>query len=390
MTTNLDQYNSATKVLVADNVNGAFHIGLNFIRCNGEALETRNGTAYVLPHALITHYKHPQHRLLFNEKRDANPFFHLFESLWMLAGRNDVEFVAYYAANMASFSDDGKTLNGAYGYRWRHQYGVDQLEELVSILKADPGSRRAILQMWGTEDDLLPGGRGCKDVCCNMLVKYRVLHGKLNAYVLCRSNDMVFGGYGANAFHFSFLQEYLADRLDLEVGFYEQVSLDAHMYTEGLYGKKLWVNLQSTLDGTSEEVMRNPYSDAKGDPVMFSLSPLSLNVSLVHLGKLKVRLGPTVLRNPKAETFDSELKQLLDNQWTVPSENFASPYLRLVVSPLMHAHRMHKTGNTQQAIDRIRRAHHDLQQALFGMGVSELSLDIFQACSEWLARRLTY
>jgi hypothetical protein len=88
----------------------------------------------------------------------------------MLAGRNDVATVAYYAKQMREYSEDGKTLNGAYGYRWRNQlvnvyeHGdptwqhVDQLDVLVAHLKADPTSRRAVLQMWNVEDDLLKIG----------------------------------------------------------------------------------------------------------------------------------------------------------------------------------------------------------------------------------------
>jgi thymidylate synthase len=162
---------------------------------------------------LIT-YSHPKERVLFNAARDANPFFTLYEQLWMLAGRNDVDSVAYYVKKMMEFSDDGKTLNGsAYGYRWRAAtthpnaaeysvsgYGrVDQLDVIVEHLKADPNSRRAVLTMWNVEDDLLKigckvehrpinedcnlnnNGNRCtcppeyppsKDVCCNLNVMF--------------------------------------------------------------------------------------------------------------------------------------------------------------------------------------------------------------------------
>ena len=119
-------------------------------------MDTIDDTIKCVIHVLI---------VLFNSARDCNPWFHLYESLWMLAGRNDVASIAYYAKNMANYSDDGKTLNGAYGFRWRHMVargqpwkGVDQLDILVNHLKADPTSRRAVLQMWNVEDDLLKIG----------------------------------------------------------------------------------------------------------------------------------------------------------------------------------------------------------------------------------------
>src|SRR5271154_5758040 len=44
----------------------------------------------------ITEYEKPDERVLFSQTRDANPFFHFFESLWILAGREDVEFLAQF------------------------------------------------------------------------------------------------------------------------------------------------------------------------------------------------------------------------------------------------------------------------------------------------------
>jgi thymidylate synthase len=77
----------------------------------------------------------------------------------MLAGREDVAPLAYYAKNMLNYSDDGHTLNGAYGYRWRHADTSveprDQLEIIVEHLQNKPESRRAVLTMWDVEDDLM-------------------------------------------------------------------------------------------------------------------------------------------------------------------------------------------------------------------------------------------
>ncbi|WP_217469305.1 thymidylate synthase, partial [Staphylococcus aureus] len=72
----------------------------------------------------------------------------------MLAGRNDVAFVSGYVARMATFSDDGQTFHGAYGYRWRQHFGFDQLNAVVKALKANPDDRRCVVQMWSAQDDL--------------------------------------------------------------------------------------------------------------------------------------------------------------------------------------------------------------------------------------------
>src|ERR1700744_2369987 len=84
--------------------------------------KTRNGNVIRIDEPVTVTYCQPRERVLFNRARNTNPFFHLYESLWMLAGRNDLAPLTYYNSRMNEFSDDQKTLNGAYGYRWRHAW----------------------------------------------------------------------------------------------------------------------------------------------------------------------------------------------------------------------------------------------------------------------------
>jgi hypothetical protein len=58
--------------------------------------------------------------------------------------------------------------------------------------------------------------------------------GRLDMVVFNRSNDVVWGAYGANAVHFSFLLEYLARWIGCEVGTYSQISVNFHGYTKTL------------------------------------------------------------------------------------------------------------------------------------------------------------
>src|SRR5690606_9555427 len=109
---------------------------------------SRNGPVAQILEPVIVTYTHPRERVLLYTERDCNPFFHLYESLWMLAGRNDVAPLAYYNKRMPEFSDDGKTFHGAYGYRWRTHFGWDQLRAIVEELRTNSNSRRVVLQMW--------------------------------------------------------------------------------------------------------------------------------------------------------------------------------------------------------------------------------------------------
>lgn len=233
------------KVIYTSNVNGALRRGLRYLKSHGVSEPSRNGPVLVAPGPVMTVYSRPWQRVLFLPTRDANPFFHLFEALWMLGGRNDVAYPAKFAAQLQLYSDDNVTLNGAYGYRWRHHFGYDQLQLIIEELKTNPASRRCVLAMWdaydeggdmspGYEGDLKRGISGGKDIPCNTHVYFRVdpETARLDMTLCNRSNDVVWGAYGANAVHFSMLQEYVADKIGLRVGRLYQFANNYHIYTE--------------------------------------------------------------------------------------------------------------------------------------------------------------
>jgi len=215
----------------ARNVTEALYLGLEHLKASGVWHETRTGRVLEYPHPVTTKYLCPKERVLFSPTRDANPFFHLFEALWMLGGQEDVDYVRFFNKRMMEYSDDGWRLNGAYGYRWRKYFHSDQLDLAVSHLIEDPNSRRAVVTMWDSED-LKRAIEDYKDVPCNTHIYFKRKNNKLNMTVLCRSNDIIWGTYGANAVHFSILQEYIASQIGIEVGDYYHVSDSYHAYEE--------------------------------------------------------------------------------------------------------------------------------------------------------------
>lgn len=221
------------RIIDARNVNDALVQGLWWLAVSGRETQSRNGPVLVAPGPVITHYRKPQERVLFNGIRDANPFFHLYEAIWMMAGRNDSAAVARYAKTMESFAEQG-VLNGAYGHRWRHHFGYDQLMGVVSELGANPESRRVVLEMWDPSmyGDFYKATHGSKDVPCNTHVYFGIDGTGLNMTVCNRSNDMIWGGYGANYVHMGVLQEALAAALGVPVGSYYQMSNNFHIYPE--------------------------------------------------------------------------------------------------------------------------------------------------------------
>ena len=191
-------------VLRSRNVNDAF---AQFLRVMQDSSPSGVNLGRVSPRGLstleiqdpvTTVYRVPTERVLFDPGRDANPFFHLMESLWMLAGRNDVAFLSEFTSRMAQFSDDGETIRGAYGHRWRYSpiapliHGSrDQIKEVVLILNRDPDSRRAVISMWNPALDYPT--MTTRDLPCNTHIYFKIREDGLHMTVCCRSNDALLG-----------------------------------------------------------------------------------------------------------------------------------------------------------------------------------------------------
>lgn len=240
-------------VIKARNVNDAYRQGMTMMnmRTLSKPESSRVGPVHRIAQVVTTTYTRPTERVLFDERRDANPFFHLFEALWMLTGHNDLETPARFLPSFAQFSDDGETLHGAYGFRWRHAGenedfdGVDQLAGAITMLTENPSDRRVIIQMWDVNKDFGVNG---KDIPCNDMIHCQIVEGKLNITVFCRSNDIVLGAYGANAVHMSMLHEYLALMIGVPVGMYEQISCNYHAYVDTPYKFASFFPLEDTGD----------------------------------------------------------------------------------------------------------------------------------------------
>lgn len=158
----------------------------------------------------------------------------------MLAGRRDAKWLDQFVSNFsARFAEiDGKQ-HGAYGYRWRSHFHQDQLDTIIERLRKSPQDRRVVLTMWSPEDDLIMLSESeevgePKDLPCNTQVFFRIVQDALDMTVMCRSNDIVWGCYGANVVHFSILQEYMAAQIGCAVGIYRQFSNNWHAYESTL------------------------------------------------------------------------------------------------------------------------------------------------------------
>ena len=218
--------------ITVSNVNDGLSEALHWLKQDGIVDTSRNGAVLRSSGPVVTTYTNPLQRVMFSALRDANPFFHLMESIWMFAGSDDVHFPARYAKQIAEYSDDGVVLAGAYGRRWRRHFGIDQLTAIIHELRTNPSTRRCVLSMWDGSCDLTYAIHSGRDAPCNTHAYFTMRAGALDMAVLCRSNDAIWGCYGANAVHFSMLLQFVAEAVDVPVGRYTQFSNDLHVYLD--------------------------------------------------------------------------------------------------------------------------------------------------------------
>jgi thymidylate synthase len=269
----------------------------------------------------------------------------------MLAGRKDVAWLVRFNQRMATYSDDGEVFNAAYGYRWREQFDLeaahgeklrDQLSAIVRLLRKDPDSRRAVLQIWDAEADL---GMPSKDIACNTQAMFKVRAGRLNITVTNRSNDIVWGCYGANAVQFSMLLEYMAARIGVEPGQYRQISDSFHAYHD------TWPRISDIA-------------------ARYAGDPYTSNEVSVH---------PLVA---DGESFDAELRRWFDSapeeisleRWDKGAEKkeWRNPYFMDVATPIHNSWFAYKRKDREAASQWLDRC---------------AATDWQRAGREWLARR---
>ena len=331
------------RVIRAENVNDAFYRGLDLFQVpiNYRRQKSRNGITLEAKEAVSTVYNRPWERVLFDKTRDANPFFHLVEAIWMLTGSKSLDPIIEFNPGMIDFSDDGETLNGAYGFRWFEQFDLDQIQWNINVLEADPESRRAVLQMWDPSCDL---NSPSTDIPCNTNIYFKIREGNLNMTVCNRSNDMLWGAYGANAVHMSVLQEYVAAALNVSIGTYTQISDSLHIYEN-----KQWKKLKN---------------------IELPISPMFTGISLMP------KYPNTYPLVDNASTFIAECKRFLFtprlHEWD--GYSWDNSFFPNVLEPMVDAFRAHK-----------RRDYVEAKEHLGKIKAEDWEI----ACRNWITKRQT-
>jgi thymidylate synthase len=189
-------------------------------------------------HLLLTQ---PRARLLYAPPaRIVNPAFAVAETVWHLSGSDD-PWIFDYNARLRQYADDGVLL-GAYGPRMRNWGGkVDQLARVVEILKEDPESRRALIQLYDPAQD----AAGHKDVPCTLGFRFHLRDGRLHMATMMRGQD-VWIGMPYDVFFYTVLHELVAGWLDAELGEFHLHVGSLHIYDEHVEQAELLTSLTAS------------------------------------------------------------------------------------------------------------------------------------------------
>ena len=150
------------------------------------------------------------------------------EQVWFIQGEKDTTFLRNYTKMWDAFREDDGTLSSAYGWRWRHHFGRDQLGKLIELLEREPSSRHGVVITWDPGDDGY-GGTPKKNVPCPFTFTVGIIGGRLHLHNVLRSEDMMLGG-PFDIFGFALLQCILAQRLGVRPGIYTHTISNAHIY----------------------------------------------------------------------------------------------------------------------------------------------------------------
>lgn len=190
----------------------------------------RNGaTLELLPCAL--RIEDPRQRWVLSRHPPYNPAFALVEFIWTITGNNESKVVNYWNPALPKYAGYGEKYYGAYGYRLRHEFGLDQIQQAYLSLLSSSGSRQVILQIWKPELDL-PKDNGqpvSEDIPCNVMSLLKIRNGYFYWSQIMRSNDIM-RGLPNNIIQFTMLQEVMAGWLGVKLGHYFHFSDSLHIY----------------------------------------------------------------------------------------------------------------------------------------------------------------
>lgn len=158
----------------------------------------------------------------------------IHELLWFLKGETNIQYLKDNGVSIwDEWADENGELGPVYGYQWRSWPArdggtIDQISNLIAMIKKNPDSRRLMVTAWNPADVdrmALPP--------CHSLFQFYVADGKLSCQLYQRSAD-IFLGVPFNIASYALLTLMVAQVCDLKPGDFVHTFGDAHLYSNHL------------------------------------------------------------------------------------------------------------------------------------------------------------
>ena len=155
----------------------------------------------------------------------------IYELLWFLQGSTNIAYLKENGVRIwDEWADENGNLGPVYGYQWRNWprpdgTHIDQITQVVEMIKNNPDSRRLIVSAWNVADvDKM------KLPPCHAFFQFYVADGKLSCQLYQRSAD-IFLGVPFNIASYALLTMMIAQVCGLKLGDFVHTLGDAHIYS---------------------------------------------------------------------------------------------------------------------------------------------------------------
>lgn len=158
----------------------------------------------------------------------------IHELLWFLQGSTNIAYLKENGVTIwDEWADEQGNLGPVYGYQWRNWpkpdgSHIDQIAQVVDMIKKNPDSRRLIVSAWNVADV-----ERMKLPPCHAFFQFYVADGKLSCQLYQRSAD-IFLGVPFNIASYALLTMMVAQVCGLKLGDFVHTLGDAHLYLNHL------------------------------------------------------------------------------------------------------------------------------------------------------------
>jgi len=207
--------------------------------------------------------------------RELDYQFMAAEAYWILSGDRRLSHQSL-VKNLLKYSDDGNTMNGAYGPPF-----LQQVKYVVYKLHEDVMSRQAVMTLWERSP------RVSKDIPCTISLQFILRRGYIHTNVFMRSSD-AWLGWPYDIFTFTMMTHYVRGSLNigLDMGTLSLFAGSQHLYVRNM--------AQATKLAATED---------HGDNLVISTH------HILHPGDLMDCLS--VIRNDKSDCAIAQMRKLL-------------------------------------------------------------------------------